>query len=424
MARTLEEWLAWQATLNPAEIELGLDRIATVWAALAPAAASAKIITVAGTNGKGSSVAMLEAIFDAAGYRVGTYTSPHLIRYNERIRIQGVSATDKQLCDVFERIESARKNTRLTYFEFGTLAALLIFSAADLDVVILEVGLGGRLDAVNLVDADVALITPVDLDHQDWLGTDIETIAAEKAGIIRAGKPVIYAGKTCPDAIVARSRALSAPLFRAGIDFHRVGHSLTEWEWQGSEVKRRNLPVPALVGAHQLDNAAGVLMVLDQLQSSLPVDIAAVRQGLLHVRLAGRLQFVSGSPSWLFDVAHNAHAARALATALADMHLNGEVVAIFAVLDDKDIPGIAEAMGPLVDHWILPALQAPRARAPATTLQLLRASGITGPADSYADVSSAVEAVSQAGSADRLILVFGSFVTVGEAMACHHLKQV
>jgi len=424
MARTLEEWLAWQATLNPAEIELGLDRIATVWATLAPAAASAKIITVAGTNGKGSSVAMLAAILDAAGYRVGTYTSPHLIRYNERIRIQGVAVTDKQLCEVFERIESARDNTQLTYFEFGTLAALLIFSAAELDVVILEVGLGGRLVAVNLVDADVALITPVDLDHQDWLGTDIETIAAEKAGIIRAGHPVIYSGKSCPDAIVAHSRALSAPLFRAGKDFRQRCQSLTEWQWQGPDVSRRNLPLPALVGVHQLDNAAGVLMVLDQLQSSLPVDIAAVRQGLLHVRLAGRLQFVSGSPSWLFDVAHNAHAARALATALADMHFKGEVVAIFAVLDDKDIPGIAEAMGPFVDRWILPALQAPRARAPAATLQLLRASGITGPADLYADVSSAVEAVSPAGSADRLILVFGSFVTVGEAMACHRPKQV
>ena len=349
---TLAAWLDWQAGLNPKEIELGLDRVCRVWRAMGEPALGGAVITVAGTNGKGSSVAFAEAILQAAGYRTGCYTSPHLARYNERIRIDQQAADDAMICAAFDRIDQARGDTALTYFEFGTLAALTLFADQSLDAVILEVGLGGRLDAVNLIDPDVALITSIGLDHQSWLGDDIEKIGAEKAGILRPGRPAVFSGRSMPASIRQRADEIGASLMVAGEHFSVHRHA-DAWDLLSAVQVRRALPNPGMRGRVQIDNAAGVLVALDTLRERLPVDQRAVRAGLLGARLHGRFEVRPGRPTWVLDVAHNPQAAAVLSEMLGDVYFPGRRIAVCGMLDDKDAAGVAQVLAQRFDAWHL-----------------------------------------------------------------------
>ena len=326
---TLADWLAYLEELHPQAIALGLERVLRVARNLG-IATGFPIITVGGTNGKGSCCAMLEAILRQAGYRTGCYTSPHLVRYNERVRIDSLEVADDVLCRAFEKIEGARNDITLTYFEFGTLAAMLAFIEAGVDVAILEVGLGGRLDAVNIFDADCALIASVDLDHQDYLGDTREAIGFEKAGILRSGRPAVCADAEPPDSLVNHAREIGADLMVIDRDFGFVAEP-QQWRYWGPGGKRHGLPHPALRGAFQLGNAAGCVTALDSLRARLPVTAQDLRSGLLHAEVAGRFQVLPGRPMVILDVAHNPHAARALAANLASMPAGGRVLAVFAM---------------------------------------------------------------------------------------------
>lgn len=414
--QTLGEWLAWQESLHPSAIDLGLERVRVVLHRLDRKRLACPVITVAGTNGKGSSVAMLEAIYLAAGYRVGAYTSPHLLRYNERIRIAGEAVTDRPLIGAFERIDRARGDTSLTYFEFGTLAAIEIFAGAGLDVVILEVGLGGRLDAVNVLDADVALITPVALDHADWLGSDRETIGREKAGIMRPGRPAVCGDMDPPATLQQTADDLGATLYRIGRDFSVLDQD-SQWRWQWDGRRRDALPPPALHGAFQRDNAAAVLMVTELLSERLPVSQAHVREGLANVRVPGRFQVVPGAVPLVLDVAHNPQAAQALAANLAAWPMPGRVYAVAAVMADKEMGAMFAAMGQVVDHWCLTTVALPRA---ATAVQLAEVLQYAVPGaayDLFPNVGEALRALEPKVQANDRVLVFGSFYTVAAALA-------
>lgn len=409
--RSLVDWLAWQETLNPKGIELGLERVRAVWQSLGAPALAGTLITVGGTNGKGSVVAYCDAVLRAAGYRVGTYTSPHLQRYNERVHVDGAEVDDAALCQAFEAIDAARGDTPLTYFEFGTLAAFWLFSRAALDVVVLEVGLGGRLDAVNLVDADLAMVTSVDLDHQDWLGDDREAIGFEKAGIYRRGRPAICGDANPPQRLLAHASTVGADLQVAGRDFRAVRHG-EHWDFEGRRGVRRGLPLPAMRGEHQLANAATMLAGLEAIAERLPVDQRAVREGLLAAQVAGRMEQVPGDPPWLLDVAHNPHAAGALASALADQFVPGRTIAVLAMLADKDAAGVVAALANRVDYWLLAGLDGPRAMSGEQLRGQL-------PVELTGEVCERLEdalgrARALAGKGDR-VLVLGSFLTVGAA---------
>jgi dihydrofolate synthase/folylpolyglutamate synthase len=413
--QTLDQWLKWQEQLHPSTIELGLERVASVWQRLYPHPFPAKVITVAGTNGKGSSVAMLDAILRAAGYRVGAYTSPHLLRYNERIRINGVEAGDERICQAFERIDQSRGDTSLTYFEFGTLAALAIFAAEPLDVVILEVGLGGRLDAVNVIDPDLALITPIDLDHTDWLGHDREQIGLEKAGILRPGRPAVCSDPVPPASLVQRARQLEVPLALLGREFRYTAQG-DGWDWQGGEYRLSGLPWPGLQGRFQLQNAAAALQVLDCLGEDLPVGREAIRAGLEGVRLAGRFQVIPGPVEIILDVAHNPAGAQVLADALQQYPCGGRTLAVFSMLADKDVASVAKLMAPLIDGWYLGALEGPRTLPVAELQRCLRSSGITQPVQGLETLAGAYAAARQAAQPGDRLVVFGSFFTVAGLM--------
>lgn len=412
---TLDAWLDWQAGLNPNEIELGLERVRQVWDRLGPPQLPFVRVSVAGTNGKGSSVAMLESILRSAGYRTGSYTSPHLLRYNERIRIDAVPATDGQICQAFERIELYRGEVPLTYFEYGTLAALLLLDQAAVDVAILEVGLGGRLDAVNLIDADVALITSIGLDHQDWLGEDRESIAREKAGILRPGRPAVFSGQEMPASITGRAEELASPLFVLDRDFHALQEN-GGWSWKGPDQLRSALPLPALRGQHQLHNAAGVLMVLELLQERLPVDQQAVRNGLLTVKLPGRMEVWPGEVTWVLDVAHNPQAVQRLRDNLENIAVDGETIAVLGMLNDKDVAGVLGILGDQVDRWHMASLGQPRGLNARELSAAIPRAGVKKPVMQHPSVAAALEEVDRRASAGDLVLVFGSFHTVGEAM--------
>ena len=413
--RTLDAWLAWQETLHPRAIDLGLERVALVARRLGLDRPSCTTVTVAGTNGKGSSVAMLASVLGAAGLRVGAYTSPHLRRYNERIRIDGAEIEDRALVAAFERIDQARGETTLSYFEFGTLAALLLFAEAGLDLQLLEVGLGGRLDAVNVVDADVALVTRVDLDHCDWLGHDREAIGREKAGIFRAGRPAIVSDPQPPDSLAAVAAELGADLRLRGRDFDiaRIGRD-GRWDWVGRERRFEDLPAPALAGAHQYDNAAGVLAALEALPGDRPPGAGAVAAGLASVRLAGRLQARPGRVPVLLDVAHNPDACVRLARHLAARPVRGRTLAVLGVLADKDLAGMLAPLRDQVDAWYAAATPGPRGLSAEALAARLRAEGID-PAGQGAVAALVAELQRTAGPDDR-ILVLGSFLTVAEAL--------
>lgn len=414
---TLDEWLGWQETLHPSEIELGLERITSVFSTLHPDPVFPTVITVAGTNGKGSSVAMLDAIYRAADYQVGSYTSPHLFQYNERICINGRPVDDQSLCDAFTRIDNARGETSLTYFEFGTLAALEIFLQHELDVVILEVGLGGRLDAVNIIDADVALITAIALDHQEWLGNNIKTIASEKAGIMRSGKPVVSSGKNAIDTLATCAADIGAQLYQTGKDFHFTDASKGRtWDWQSEKQFRTALPKPTLFGEHQIFNAAGVLMVIELLANNLPVSQSAIREGLMSVQLAGRFQILPGEPVCIFDVAHNADAMKQLAQQLQQYPCHGRTLAVLGMLSDKDIHNALLEVISGIDEWFLTPLATPRSESVDKLHRTLKSVSNTATVHNCSDVKQAFQAANKAAKKQDRIVVFGSFYTVAEAM--------
>jgi dihydrofolate synthase/folylpolyglutamate synthase len=420
--RTLAGWLAVIETLHPKSIAMGLDRVAQVARRMA-IRIDCPVITVAGTNGKGSTCAMLEAIYRHAGLRTGLYMSPHLLRFNERVQIAGDEADDAALVDAFGAVERARTasgangdGTPLTYFEFSTLAALHLFARARLDVLILEVGLGGRLDAVNFVDADVAVVTSIDIDHVEYLGATREAIGREKAGIFRAGRPAVCGDPDPPQSLIDHAAALGAPLWRIGVDYRYVAEG-TQWRYEGPRGGRYGLPFPALRGRYQLGNAATALAALDALRDRLPVAAGAVRDGLVHVALPGRLQVLPGRPVVVLDVAHNPQAARVLADALSAMGHFPRTFAVFGMLADKDIEAVAQALAPRIDAWYVAPLPGARGAPAARVVHALAAAGVDDSAvRTFDDIAHAFDAArSDAHETDR-IAAFGSFLTVAAAL--------
>ena len=414
MSRTLDDWLAYVSAQHPAAIALGLDRVREV-ASRMGLATPPVAITVGGTNGKGSTCAFLETILVGAGYRVGLYTSPHLLRYNERVRLSGEEASDAVLVEAFERVEAARGATPLTYFEFATLAALHAFAAAKVEAAILEVGLGGRLDAVNIVDADVACVVSVDLDHQSYLGPDRESIGFEKAGIFRAGRPAIFGDNEPPRRLVEHAQAIGADLMLLGRDFRYEAHE-RQWDFIGRKGARRAMPMPALRGRWQLKNASVALAALDEVGEGLPVSLGEVKRGLALVRLPGRLQALPGRPGVVLDVAHNPHAARALAEGLGEMGYYENTLAVFAMLADKDIGGVVDAMRERVDRWFVSAADVERAAPGAEVAKILAARGLGERTRTFATIPAALAAARREAGANDRIVVFGSFHTVAEAL--------
>jgi dihydrofolate synthase/folylpolyglutamate synthase len=415
---TLAGWLAYLETLHPKSIAMGLDRLRGVAARLALGIAC-PVVTVTGTNGKGSTCAFLEAMLCRAGYRAGLYTSPHLLRYNERVRIAGFEASDDALIEAFEEVEKARAGASipLTYFEFGTLAALRLFSRAGLDALVLEVGLGGRLDAVNLVDADVAVVTSVDVDHVEFLGPTREDIGREKAGIFRPGRPAVCGDRAPPQSLLEHARGIGARLLRIGADFDGVVQG-AQWRYVGPRGERFGLPIPALRGGYQVANAATAIAALDQLRDALPVANGAIRDALVGVELPGRFQVLPGRPAVVLDVAHNPHAARALAATLDTMGFHPVTHAVFGMLADKDVRGVVDAVKGRIDRWCVASLPGPRGASAQMLRGHLLAAGVAPEAIRTFDAIDAAFRAAREGAADTdRIVVFGSFLTVGEALA-------
>jgi dihydrofolate synthase/folylpolyglutamate synthase len=412
---TLDGWLARCERLHPKEIDMTLERVLRVKERLG-LQFEVPVITVAGTNGKGSSCAMLETIALQAGYRVGLYIKPHLVHFEERCRVNGEMVSAAQLLPHFEAVEHARGDMALTYFEFTTLVIARLLSLAPLDVVILEVGLGGRLDAVNAIDTDCAIITSVDVDHVEYLGHDRESIGREKAGIMRTGRPVIVSDPVPPQSVIDRAHEIQADLWRFGRDFNYAGDK-QQWSWAGRQKRFNALAYPALRGANQLLNASGVLAAFEALRERLPITAQAVRNGLALVELPGRFQIVPGQPALVLDVAHNPHAVATLAQNLDQMGFYPRTHAIFGVMQDKDLAAILSRMAPLVDAWHFSDLPLPRAAKAEDLRALHERLALRGPGPvtvhCHADPLQALRAaLAQADPADRIV-VFGSFYTVG-----------
>lgn len=410
---SLDDWLAWLETLSPREIDLGLERVLEVLGRLG-LGRPARVVHVAGTNGKGSCAAMLEALFREAGGSVGCYTSPHLVDYNERIRVDGVPVADAEIIAAFERVEAARQGVPLTYFEYGTLAALVVFDRAGAEALVLEIGMGGRLDAVNAVEPDAGIVTNVTLDHCDWLGPDVETIAREKAGIMRGGKPLVFGSEAVPRTIVAEAERTGAELRLAGRDFdyERTGDS---WRWRGRRLSLENLSMPSLSGSVQLDNASAVLAVFEAMQLDAVLAPDVVNRAFGRLAVPGRFQWVETGRRWLLDVAHNADAAGALGASLAELSDSGPVTAIIGVLADKDAAGIVDALQPQVDNWIAVTPDSPRAIA-ARDLAAVVANRCNKPCLIINTPAAALRHVDERASRDTLVLITGSFYTVGPAL--------
>jgi len=413
----LTDWLDWQEGLHPKKIDLGLERVARVAGRMDIMQPEQTVLTVAGTNGKGSSVAFLESILSAADYRVGTYTSPHLFRYNERIRINGNDVDDAALCKAFAAVDAARGSTTLSYFEFGTLAALTLFRQVQLDIVVLEVGLGGRLDAVNIIDPAIALVTSIGIDHCAWLGADRELIGREKAGIFRAQRPAICSDSAPPASVEQRASEISADWYCQGQTF-AWKHAGARWSWYGINSSLEALPRPSLVGQHQLDNAAGVLMALELLNSSHPVTRAAIEQGLLSVSLPGRCQIVPGPVEQVFDVAHNADSAGCLLQVLENRTCKGSTRIVLGMLDDKEVAEFVARLAPVVQRWYFAGLDTGRGLSGQELQERVETAGIKGIHLNFPDVSTAWrQAYRESETGDRVV-VCGSFFTVAEALAC------
>jgi dihydrofolate synthase/folylpolyglutamate synthase len=410
---SLDDWLRRQGALHPNAIELGLDRVRAVAERLRLARPPHGVFTVAGTNGKGSTVGLLAALLTTHGYRTAVYTSPHLVRYNERVRVAGVDATDAELIAAFEAVEAAREDVPLTYFEFGTLAALVHFVAAAADAWVLEVGLGGRLDAVNLIDPDVSLVTTVDLDHQDWLGDTIEAIAAEKAGIFRPGRPALYGDAPVPASLAAHAQAIAAPLRCLGQDFGFRRHA-SGWDWWGGVTRLDGLSLPAPGDDAQLRNATLALAAAQSVDATL-LARAAVEAALQAPRPPGRFQVLPGDCEWVLDVAHNPQAARILATRLAALPARPTTI-VAGLLRDKDLDGVIGALDPLASRWIAcGAGEAERERSSADLAAALR--HLTGrPVLDGGTVAQAMALAREEASPHGRVLVCGSFHVVGPAL--------
>jgi dihydrofolate synthase/folylpolyglutamate synthase len=411
--QTLPQWLRWQESLHFTEVDPGLERVGLVWLQLGGIAKLPfTVVTIAGTNGKGSSVAMLESILRSAGYRTGTYTSPHLLQYNERICMDGQACDDETICEAFDRIDKARGGTSLTYFEFATLAAVDIFSRNNIDIAILEVGMGGRLDAVNLFDTDIALITPISLDHTAWLGTNREAIGFEKAGVIRQGKPVVCSENSPPQSLISYATSLHAPTYLAGSEFNIVVNK-DNWHWSNSELQLKKLPFPALMGAYQLQNAAAVLQVISLLNhQNYAISEDAIKSGLATVKLAGRFHQIQGEITTILDVTHNQQGAENLAKLLVEIPCQGQTFAVLSMLKDKDVAAVASILKPVIDVWYVAGLEGSRGMT-SDTLAAQLSNSIDE--DKIRPFSTVIEAYDQAmigaNKGDR-VLVFGSFHTV------------
>jgi len=415
--QTLNDWLAYCEQLHPVAIDLTLERVRTVAQRMA-IGMKCPVITVAGTNGKGSTCAMLEAILLQAGYRTGVYTSPHLVHFEERLRLSGQPVDAAELIAAFAHVERARCQNddviSLTYFEFSTLAILDVMRHHRLDVVVLEVGLGGRLDAVNIIEPDCAIITSIDLDHMALLGSDREAIGYEKAGIMRTGKPVIISDPVPPQSVLDRALEVGADVWRVGHDFNVSGDK-QQWGWAGRGRRYAGMAYPSLRGANQLVNAAGVLAALAALREQLPVTAQAVRSGLLSAELPGRFQIVPGQPTLVLDVAHNPHAVAALTANLDAMGFFPTTHAVFGAMADKDLTAMLARIGPIIDKWYFTDLPTPRAFSGEQLLTQWQAQNTrkNTTANVYADPESALQAaLAGADPADRIV-VFGSFYTVG-----------
>jgi dihydrofolate synthase/folylpolyglutamate synthase len=414
--KTLDDWLAWQSTLNPKRMELGLERVTRVWDRLGPGDLGFPVITVGGTNGKGSCAALIEAMAEAAGYRTVCYSSPHLLRYNERIRIAGTPVADADLCHAFEQVEAARGEMPLTYFEFGTLAALRLFVESAPDLAILEVGLGGRLDAVNLVDADVSVVTSVGHDHQDWLGDTLEAVAVEKAGIFRRGRPAIIGQPDAPARLRREAEGLGAQVMQVGREIRVTPEGGGGWIWHGPAGERFALPAPRMRGQVQYHNAAAAIAALRCLGQELPLSREAIRRGLGRAWLPGRFQVIHREVTWILDVAHNQEAAEVLAANLSSLGCPGRLRAVLAVLGDKDPEAVAGPLVPWVDTWYLSESDDPRAM-PATRLAQ-RLAGILADAETQVLPGlprALASALADSAPGDCLV-VFGSFTTVEAAL--------
>ncbi len=409
----LDDWLRWQERLHFTAIELGLERCRQVADNMGLLSPAFHIISVGGTNGKGSSVELLRLILCHAGYRVGCYTSPHLIRYNERITIDGIQVGDAALCDSFSRIDNARAGISLTYFEFGTLAALDIFRREQIDIAVLEVGMGGRLDAVNVLDADVTLISSIDLDHQQWLGMDRESIGREKAGIFRFRSPAICADPDPPDSLIACARALGTPLYVNGVDF---GFQIVEdtWYWHGVGHRMNNLPRPTRYCDYQIQNASGVLMVLSMIFERYRVGNEDIIHGLRSFHLPGRFQIIPGINRIVLDVAHNRRAAHMLASNLRRLlgHEGGKIHLVIGLLQDKDRHAVYQELSTFADTWHPVSMESDRACTAEELADEIQAFGCAE-VFPHSDVSDALVQVRRIADPGDTIVVTGSFLAVG-----------
>jgi len=413
----LHEWLAWQETLHSQKIELGLERISDVANNMGVAKPQYKTIVVAGTNGKGSIVTILESIFHHAGYRVGAYTSPHLLRYNERIRVRQQNADDNSLCNAFDRVDRARGDTSLSYFEFGTLAAMQIFAESELDVAIYEVGLGGRLDAVNILDAEVAIVSSIGIDHVQWLGSTRESIGFEKAGVFRANRPAICGDTNPPNSLIEYAEKLGTELLLINKDYSYTKQNDDMWSFSGENLIWDDLPMPSLYGEKQIGNAATALMALIQLDDHLAVTRESVDRGLSNTSLLGRFQRIPGPCEIILDVAHNLDSAKVLVDNLRELKPASKTIAVFAVLADKDVCGIIECVGGLFDEWHISQLDSERALEKENLIKQLDNCCHDCVIFTYSSISEAYNAAKNTLDKSMRIVVFGSFLTVAEVLS-------
>jgi dihydrofolate synthase/folylpolyglutamate synthase len=421
--KTLTEWLDWQAHVHPKDIELSLDRCRCVAERMNLLHVTFPILTVAGTNGKGSSVTLLESILRAAGYKTGRYMSPHILRYNERVCINGMPVSDIQLCEAFTEIETVRGDISLTVFEYGTLAAMWLFRQHAVDVAVLEVGLGGRLDATNIWHPHVALVTPIGLDHTAWLGETREQIGFEKAGIFREQHPAVCTDLDAPHSLIAHAKNLNCTLYLAGRDFqwHRIDEQT--WQWSTVSETKHFLPVPCLLGEYQLQNAAGVLQVLACVTDSLPVSLDAIKYGLQNMQLAGRFQIISGAVTRILDVTHNPLGIQVFKQQLQQLPCAGKTHAVVGILQEKDMAGILEPLMSCVDTWHIANLNTPRNTPVALLEDMLYRLGVNS-VSIYANIATAYEQVCLHAQTGDRVLVFGSFYTVMEALQVEEAQRI
>jgi len=422
--QSLSQWLEWQEGLHFTAIELGLDRCMTVAENMDLLQPDFAVISVAGTNGKGSSVTMLDSILKHAGYKTGCYTSPHLIRYNERIKINSQEVIDPVLCETFERINLARGDISLTYFEFGTLAAFDIFKRAEIDIAILEVGLGGRLDAVNCLDADIALITSIDIDHENWLGSGRNMIAREKAGIMRASSPAVCSDPNPPESLLQYAEELGATLYLLNRDYH-FNYLVNDEKWLLRTAKHEyaDLPIPSLYNSVQVQNAAGVLMVLSAIVERFPVSIDSIQKGLREFKLSGRCQIVPDKAQCVLDVAHNPQSARVLVQNLQKFPICGKTHILIGMLKDKDRRSVFTELAEIADVWHVVPFDDPRSADCKTIIDEIISMKLSDEVMSYDSVAQAMDYIRNiVGPQDRIV-VTGSFLTVGEAISYLNLQS-